>query len=103
MPTAQRTAGRVAAGLAPAVRPRQWLKNVLVLAAPLISGTITDPAVLLGAAVAFVAFCLAASAIYLINDVKDIEADRAHPTKRRRPIAAGVVPARLAVAVAVVL
>ena len=53
--------------------------------------------------VAFVVFCLAASSIYLVNDVRDVEADREHPTKRFRPIAAGVVPEWLAYALAVVL
>ena len=51
--------------------------------------------------VAFAAFSLAASGIYLVNDANDVAADRAHPTKRLRPIAAGIVPPRLAVAVAV--
>lgn len=53
--------------------------------------------------IAFVVFCLAASGIYLVNDSLDVEADRAHPTKRFRPIAAGVVPMRLAYALSVVL
>jgi decaprenyl-phosphate phosphoribosyltransferase len=53
--------------------------------------------------VAFAAFSIAASGIYLINDANDVQADRAHPTKRLRPIAAGIVPVRLAIAVAVVL
>ena len=58
---------------------------------------------LLKVGIAFVAFCLAASCIYLINDARDVEADRAHPTKRYRPIAAGVVPLSLAYGLAVVL
>ncbi|MFW0797588.1 decaprenyl-phosphate phosphoribosyltransferase [Gordonia sp. CPCC 205515] len=93
----------LASGLIKAVRPRQWVKNVLVLAAPLAAGNITDADVLWRAAVAFVAFCLAASCIYLINDAKDVESDRNHPTKRFRPIAAGVVPVSLAYGLAVVL
>ena len=52
---------------------------------------------------AFVAFSLAASAIYLVNDAKDVEADRVHPKKRFRPIAAGIVPPQLAFVLAVVL
>jgi decaprenyl-phosphate phosphoribosyltransferase len=87
-------------GVVKAIRPRQWVKNVLVLAAPLAAwGTDVryDYAdVLAKEAVAFVVFCLAASSIYLINDVRDVEADREHPTKRFRPIAAGVVPEWLA-------
>ncbi|MDT2004598.1 decaprenyl-phosphate phosphoribosyltransferase [Rhodococcus opacus] len=86
-----------------AVRPRQWVKNVLVLAAPVAAGTATESDVLLPVALAFVVFCMAASGIYLVNDAMDVEADRAHPTKRFRPIAAGVLPVNLAFAMAVVL
>ncbi|WP_238420849.1 decaprenyl-phosphate phosphoribosyltransferase [Gordonia sp. 'Campus'] len=90
-------------GLIKAVRPRQWVKNVLVLAAPLAAGNITEVSVLRDAGIAFVAFCLAASSIYLVNDAMDVESDRNHPTKRFRPIAAGVVPVTLAYILAVVL
>ncbi len=94
-------------GVIKAIRPRQWVKNVLVLAAPLAAAgrgvryDWGDMAAKVG--VAFVVFSLAASAIYLINDVRDVEADREHPTKRFRPIAAGVVSPWLAYTVAVVL
>jgi decaprenyl-phosphate phosphoribosyltransferase len=94
-------------GVVKAMRPRQWVKNILVAAAPLAAwGTDVhyDWSKVVGqVAVAFVVFCLAASSIYLINDVRDVEADREHPTKRFRPIAAGVVPEWLAYTVAVVL
>ncbi|AWK70554.1 decaprenyl-phosphate phosphoribosyltransferase [Rhodococcus sp. NPDC019627] len=93
----------LATGIVRAVRPRQWVKNVLVLAAPIAAGTATEPDVLLPVALAFVVFCMAASGIYLVNDAMDVEADRAHPTKRFRPIAAGVLPVNLAFAMAVVL
>ena len=73
-------------------RPRQWVKNVLVLAAPLAAAKLNDAHVLKTSAVAFVAFCLAASCIYYINDIMDVDSDRAHPKKRFRPIAAGWVP-----------
>jgi decaprenyl-phosphate phosphoribosyltransferase len=82
------------------------VKNVLVLAAPLAAlggGTHFQFAVLLKAGIAFVAFSLAASSVYLINDVRDVAADREHPTKRFRPIAAGVVPEWLAYVLASVL
>ena len=92
----------LATGLIKAVRPRQWVKNVLVLAAPLAAGSFDDVDVLGKAGIAFVAFCLAASCIYLINDAIDVESDRNHPTKRFRPIAAGVVPVNLAYMLAVV-
>ncbi|MBV9012327.1 MAG: decaprenyl-phosphate phosphoribosyltransferase [Pseudonocardiales bacterium] len=96
-------AGSVLAGLVRTMRPRQWVKNVLVLAAPFAGGTIFQLPVLAAVGIAFVAFSLAASGVYLVNDVQDVEADRAHPTKRHRPIAAGVVSPALALAVAVVL
>lgn len=72
-----------------AMRPKQWVKNVLVLAAPIAAGTLLVPSVLLNTLWAFVAFCLVSASIYLINDVRDVDADRQHPKKRLRPIAAG--------------
>lgn len=94
----------LATGLVKALRPRQWVKNVLVLAAPLAAGTdvLTDASAMGRVGLAFVAFCLVASCIYLVNDAIDVESDRNHPTKRFRPIAAGVVPVQLAFALAVV-
>ncbi|ANW62330.1 phosphoribose diphosphate--decaprenyl-phosphate phosphoribosyltransferase [Mycobacterium sp. djl-10] len=96
------------AGIVKALRPRQWVKNVLVfLPVALALGDervgYDFQAVLLNVVVAFVVFCLAASSIYLINDARDVEADRQHPTKRFRPIAAGVVPQQLAYGLATVL
>lgn len=83
--------------LARAMRPRQWVKNVFVFAALAFSEERLwrfwdpgiGPAPLLRVAGAFVAFCLAASAIYIVNDLVDIEKDRAHPKKRHRPFASG--------------
>lgn len=72
-----------------AMRPKQWVKNVLVLAAPLASGRLFEPQVGLASLWAFIAFSLVSASIYLINDIRDVAADRAHPTKRFRPIAAG--------------
>ena len=86
----------VAWGLLRAARPKQWIKNILVLAAPAAAGVLFDPAVLLKAFVAFVCFCLVASGTYLLNDALDVEADRQHPRKRHRPIAAGVVSVLMA-------
>lgn len=100
-------AGNLVVGAVKAMRPRQWVKNVLVLAAPLASlgGPVRyDYAdVLTKASVAFLVFCLAASSIYLVNDARDVDADREHPTKRFRPIAAGVVPEWLAYTLSAVL
>lgn len=93
----------VLGGLLRATRPRQWVKNVLVFAAPFTAGEITGGSVLVSGLVAFAAFVLAASAVYLVNDVVDVEADRAHPTKCGRPIAAGVVPVPIALGAASVL
>lgn len=90
-------------GLIRTARPRQWLKNLLVFAAPLAAGTILDPRTLLLAGLAFIAFCFSASAVYLVNDSKDVAADRAHPTKRNRPIASGIVPIPAALSTAAVL
>jgi len=72
-------------------RPRQWLKNVLVFAAPGAAGVLDQPDQLGRTLLAFVAFCLAASGTYFWNDVLDVASDRAHPTKRNRPIASGEV------------
>lgn len=83
-----------------AMRPRQWVKNVLVLTAPVAAGSLLQPAVLLNTLWAFVAFCLVSASIYLINDVRDVEADRAHPKKRFRPIAAGELRPNTALAIA---
>ncbi len=71
------------------MRPRQWTKNVVVLAALVLSLQLDEPARLVRAAAAFVIFCAVSSAVYLVNDLVDIESDRLHPEKRRRPLAAG--------------
>lgn len=76
-------------------RPKQWLKNGLVFVAPAAAGVLDQSDELLRALIAFVAFCAAASGTYFLNDVADVEADRRHPTKRYRPIAAGEVPVGL--------
>ncbi|MGB6457121.1 MAG: decaprenyl-phosphate phosphoribosyltransferase [Streptosporangiaceae bacterium] len=75
-----------------AARPRQWPKNLLVFAAPLAGGSLGRDDGFGYALVAFAAFTAAASAVYLINDVMDVDRDRAHPVKRRRPVAAGRLP-----------
>ncbi|MSO27736.1 MAG: decaprenyl-phosphate phosphoribosyltransferase [Candidatus Nanopelagicales bacterium] len=75
--------------LVAAVRPRQWLKNVLVFAAPLAAGSLFERSVIVPTLGAFIAFCLISSSTYLINDIRDIADDRNHPTKCNRPIAAG--------------
>ncbi|WP_181779436.1 decaprenyl-phosphate phosphoribosyltransferase [Pseudonocardia pini] len=101
-PTPQRTPMGLAAGVLKTMRPRQWVKNVLVLAAPFASGDLFEGSVAIKLLIAFVAFSLAASGVYLVNDAKDVVADRAHPTKKNRPIAAGIVPVPVAYVVAAV-
>jgi decaprenyl-phosphate phosphoribosyltransferase len=84
-------------------RPKQWTKNVLVFAAPAAAGVLDQRDALLQTLVAFVGFCLAASGTYFLNDANDAKADRLHPTKRMRPIAAGDLDVRTARVIAVVL
>jgi decaprenyl-phosphate phosphoribosyltransferase len=76
------------------IRPRQWIKNGLVLAAPAAAGVLDQTEPLTQALVVVVSFCLAASGTYCLNDAADAQADRAHPTKRYRPIASGEVSVR---------
>ncbi len=76
-------------------RPRQWTKNLLVYASALFSFR-ADPQIWLNSTVALLSFCLISSAVYLCNDVIDVEADRAHPRKCRRPIASGALPVPIA-------
>lgn len=78
------------------MRPRQWSKNVLVLAAPLAAGVTWNRGTIADVVGTFIAFTLVASAIYLLNDVIDAEGDRKHPRKRTRPVAAGQLAPRTA-------
>ncbi|ACU54655.1 UbiA prenyltransferase [Acidimicrobium ferrooxidans DSM 10331] len=99
----ERSTGRIVRGLIVAMRPKQWAKNALVVAAPLAAGSILRTHVLVPTALAFVAFVAISAATYLLNDTADRERDAAHPTKRRRPIAAGIVPVWLALLTATIL
>jgi len=74
-----------------ALRPKQWTKNLLVFAGVVFSQHARDPALLLRAVGGFVAFSLLASAVYIVNDLKDVDAERLHPKKRHRPIASGAL------------
>ncbi len=85
------------------MRPKQWVKNVLVFIAPAAAGTLFHHGVLWPTIVAFIAFSLAASGTYLVNDVRDRDADRQHPRKRFRPIASGELPVNVALSSAAVL
>jgi decaprenyl-phosphate phosphoribosyltransferase len=95
-----RGGGATARAVLRAARPRQWSKNVLVAAAPCAAGAIAKPEIALRTGLAFIVFCLLSSATYLLNDVRDAEQDRLHPRKRRRPVAAGELSERVALAAA---
>ncbi len=86
-----------------ALRPRQWVKNLLVLAPVLFSRHLFSSAGLSKGLAAFALFCAVSSSCYLINDLTDIERDRVHPSKRRRPIASGKLGKGIALATAVAL
>src|SRR5688572_15351225 len=79
-----------------AMRPRQWSKNAFVLAGLVFAGEVLDPGSVALAALTFVAFCLASGAAYLINDVRDAEADRLSPRTAGRPVARGALSPRAA-------
>jgi 4-hydroxybenzoate polyprenyltransferase len=85
------------------LRPKQWTKNLLVFAGLVFTYNLLNPAMLSRVMLAFVAFCMLSSAGYLWNDLRDAPADRLHPIKRRRPIAAGLVPPWLAATIALAL
>jgi decaprenyl-phosphate phosphoribosyltransferase len=85
------------------IRPKQWIKNLLVVAAPGAAGALAHDDVPLRVTVAFIAFCLLASGIYAINDVRDASEDRLHPRKRYRPVAAGHLGPGIALGLGVAL
>jgi 4-hydroxybenzoate polyprenyltransferase len=78
------------------IRPKQWLKNVFVLVPMFFGGALTDGATVFASLVAFLAFCFIASAVYCFNDIIDVEADRRHPVKCKRPIASGAITMKAA-------
>ncbi|HET6793999.1 MAG TPA: decaprenyl-phosphate phosphoribosyltransferase [Acidimicrobiales bacterium] len=90
------TRHRLPGGLVRTARPRQWIKNVLVFAAPGAAGVLLHSGVFGRSVAAFFLFCAASSGTYFLNDAVDVAADRLHPVKRNRPIAAGVVPLPMA-------
>ncbi len=102
-PGVRATSTPSARALLRALRPRQWPKNGLVFIALAFTLNLQDLSLLTRSLAAFVCFCALSSAGYLLNDVVDVEADRAHPTKRFRPIAAGQVPIGLAFGLGVAL
>jgi 4-hydroxybenzoate polyprenyltransferase len=83
------------------MRPRQWVKNLFVLAPLLFGRKLDEPEAIAAGLAAAASFCLLAGALYIINDILDAPADRLHPDKRRRPVAAGALPAPVALGGAV--
>jgi 4-hydroxybenzoate polyprenyltransferase len=107
MPPGKLDVGKIRSGGGPALirllRPRQWPKNLLVFAAAVFANQLFVVTSASLAGLAFVAFCLASSSVYVINDIMDAEVDRQHPVKRLRPIAAGEIGTGLAICLAVAL
>lgn len=97
------TAAPGARALLRAVRPVQWVKNLLVLAAPSAAGVVAEPQVLTRCLLAVLSFTAVASSCYLLNDVQDRHLDRAHPRKRLRPVASGALSVRAALLSSAVL
>jgi 4-hydroxybenzoate polyprenyltransferase len=85
------------------MRPRQWLKNLMVFFPPFLSGVLFHPGVFIKGLLPFVAFCLASSATYIVNDLLDYDHDICHPQKRLRPLSAGEVTRRSSLLLAFVL
>ena len=83
-------------GLLKTMRPHQWVKNGFVVAPLVFAEQLFDPTALGRASLAFALFCLVSGAVYLLNDVRDVDKDRSHPVKRHRPIASGLVPVPVA-------
>ena len=94
---------RTAKALLAAMRPKHWTKNVFVFAPLVFAGALSEPAAVGRTIAAAAVFCALASAVYLLNDVADLEADRLHPKKRLRPIASGEISPGLAASVALLL
>jgi 4-hydroxybenzoate polyprenyltransferase len=86
-----------------AMRPHQWSKNLLLFVPMIMAHAVTDPAAWANALIMLVAFCASASSIYITNDLVDLEADRRHPRKRKRPLASGALPIPLGTVLAAVL
>ena len=90
-------------GLLKTMRPRQWVKSVIVFAALVFDGKLFNPALFLQTALIFVASCLLSSAVYILNDLVDMQKDRQHPRKRNRPLASGRLDVRFAAVAALAL
>jgi 4-hydroxybenzoate polyprenyltransferase len=78
------------------LRPQQWMKNIFIFAALVFSKNLFHPEFIFTSFIAFISFCLISSAVYIVNDIADVELDRLHPTKKNRPIASGKISTRKA-------
>ena len=84
-------------------RPKQWIKNLFVFAALVFAGHAFEEEYLQKTTLAFLLFCLISACVYILNDVVDINKDRAHPKKRTRPIAAGIITPKEAIIFLIIL
>jgi 4-hydroxybenzoate polyprenyltransferase len=96
IPDNQRSPVTIARSLAVSARPKQWIKNGFVFAALIFASKLGDPSLVAKTVAAFLLFCLLSAGVYLLNDAADAEADRQHPLKANRPIAAGRISVRTA-------
>lgn len=94
---------RALTGLLKTMRPKQWTKNIIIYAGLVFDGQLFDREPFLRVTLSFVLLCLAASAIYIVNDLVDIERDRQHPKKRNRPLPSGQLPRSLAMTAAILM
>jgi 4-hydroxybenzoate polyprenyltransferase len=85
------------------MRPRQWTKNVFILAPLVFDGQLLSLTALIPTVSAFILFCFLSSAVYIFNDLVDVDADRNHPQKKNRPIASGILPVRVAIIALIIL
>lgn len=85
------------------IRPQQWIKNLFVFIAPFFAGILFQKEIFIDVTIGFISFSLAASSIYILNDIRDVNADRAHPTKKFRPIASGKISNSLALFIMMIL
>jgi len=102
-PSAAGSSTSMLRGIVRIARPRQWIKNILVFVAPAAAGVLLHWHILARSLGSFGIFCVAASGTYFLNDAIDADADRAHPKKRFRPVAAGIVPVNVALTIGVAL
>lgn len=85
------------------MRPHQWIKNILVYVPLVFDRKLTHIPSLIRTSIGFILFCLVASVVYIINDISDLEADRNHPVKRKRPLASGDLPISVAIVTAIAI